>query len=372
MPRDYQKKRDRDNSAVKERSRQGRDIGKGYPKHGNLKRRRLCERSLQDFLLTYFPAAFTLPFSMDHRRVIAAMEDCGLAGGLFALAMPRGSGKTTLAERFALWCLLYGHRRFVALVSATEAAAGKLLAHIKRELLDNDLLAEDFRGVCYPIRRLENNGRRCVGQLFNGERTSIVWGKTQLTFPTMPDSACDGLNVSGATVTVAGLTGALRGQSHTLVSGEVIRPELALLDDPQTRESAASPAQTANRAAIIVGDVLGMAGPGRKISAILPCTVIQEGDLADQFLNRALHPEWRGEKTKAIYEWPEAEPLWNEYLRLRRGAAIGWGHRRGHRVLSDKPGGHGPRRRGRLAGEIQRGRIERRTAHGQPAPRPGA
>ena len=69
--------------------------------------------------------------------------------------------------------------------------------------------------------------------------------------PTLPDAACDGRNVSGSTVTVAGVTGALRGQSQTLATGEVIRPELVILDDPQTRESAMSPSQSAERVAII-------------------------------------------------------------------------------------------------------------------------
>ena len=192
-----------------------------------------------------------------------------------------------------------------------------MLDNLKTELQFNDLLAADFRQVCYPIRCLEGNARRCIGQLFNDRQTRIDWSAKRLTLPTMPDTACDGRNVSGATVTVAGLTGALRGQSHTLATGEVIRPELVILDDPQTRESAMSPSQSAERVAIVEGDVLGMAGPGRRIAALLPCTVIRAGDMADTLLDRQQHPRWQGERCKLLYATPSDEMLWQKYAQVR-------------------------------------------------------
>ncbi len=317
MPSHYQAKLDADNAANLQRSRNARDIAADYPPPGDLERRAACERDFRRFCEAYFPAAFSLPWSDDHLRVIGRIQSAVLDGGLFALAMPRGAGKTTLCERAALWALLYGHRRFVCLVGATEAAAEVTLEHLKTELAFNDALGADFRQACYPIRRLENNARKCIGQLFNGEQTRITWAAKRLTFPTMPDCACGGRNVSGSTVTVAGLTGALRGQSHALVSGQIIRPELVILDDPQTRESANSPSQCAERVAIVRGDVLGMAGPGRKIAAMMPCTVIREGDLADQLLDRQRNPQWQGERTKAVYAWPTHEKPWDTYRKLR-------------------------------------------------------
>lgn len=317
MPSDYRAKLNADNATNLRRSRIGRDIAADYPPPGDLARRAACERDFRRFCEIYFPAAFSLPWSDDHLRVIGRIQSAVLGGGLFALAMPRGSGKTTLCERAALWALLYGHRQFVCLIGATEAAAEVTLEHLKTELAFNDALAADFRQVCYPIRRLENNARKCIGQLFDGQQTRITWAAKRLTFPTMPDRACDGRNVSGSTVTVAGLTGALRGQSHGLANGEIIRPELVILDDPQTRESANSPSQCAERVAIVTGDVLGMAGPGRKIAAMMPCTVIREGDLADQLLDRERNPQWQGERTKAVYTWPKREKPWETYRKLR-------------------------------------------------------
>jgi hypothetical protein len=304
------KVRERDRNAAA--SAQDRDIAAGWPGSGNRRRRARCRLSLKAFLLAYFPAAFTLPFCPDHLRVIAKLETAILRGGLFAVAMPRGSGKTTIVSRAVLWALLYGHRRFACLVGATDAAARSLLATIKSELVFNDLLAQDFPEVCYPIRCLKNNARLCTGQLWEGEQTLITWAADRVVFPTIPKS-----KVCGSCLTVAGLTGALRGQTHTLADGTVIRPSLAILDDPSTREASESKLQTAARRAIIEGDVLGMAGPGQTISAVCPCTVIAKGDLADQLLNRDTFPQWQGERTKLPYTMPSNLKLWDEYRRMR-------------------------------------------------------
>ena len=52
--------------------------------------------------------------------MIAKVEQAVLRGGLFAMAMPRGSGKTTLAETACIWAMLTGAREFVCLtVSVT-------------------------------------------------------------------------------------------------------------------------------------------------------------------------------------------------------------------------------------------------------------
>src|SRR5262245_14118999 len=272
-----------------------RDISLGWPKaaRGARQRRQACAGDLKLFLERYFPAAFPLPWSCDHPRVISSLQCANLDGGLYALAMPRGSGKTAIAVQAAVWSVLFGHRRYVVLLGATEADAGRLLRTVKGELLDNELLARDFRAVTYPIRCLEDNARRCVGQLFRGERTGIVWSAKRVILPTMPNDCFDGgRNVSGSVLAVGSLEAAVRGHFHTLPTGEILRPDLVILDDVQTRESAASTEQTNRRLETIRGDVLGLAGPGKKITAVALLTVIQEGDLADTLLDRQRSPAW--------------------------------------------------------------------------------
>jgi hypothetical protein len=99
--------------------------------------------------------------------------------------------------------------------------------------------------------------------------------------------------------------------------GQTVRPSLVVLDDPQTDESARSLSQCATRERILAGAVLGLAGPGKKISGIMPCTVIRPGDMADNILDRDKHPEWNGERTKMVYRFPANERLWGKYAEVR-------------------------------------------------------
>src|SRR5690349_10730593 len=104
MPRkDQNAKREANNAYGLAVSREGRDITAGYPEPGNLARREACEKDFRLFCETYFPSACRLKWSKDHLEVIARMEEVILRGGLFALAMPRGSGKSTLSTRACLW-----------------------------------------------------------------------------------------------------------------------------------------------------------------------------------------------------------------------------------------------------------------------------
>ena len=99
--------------------------------------------------------------------------------------------------------------------------------------------------------------------------------------------------------------------------GRTVRPSLVVLDDPQTDESARSLSQCATRESILAGAVLGLAGPAKKISGIMPCTVIRPGDMADNILSRDKHPEWNGERTKMVYSFPTNEKLWAKYAEVR-------------------------------------------------------
>src|SRR5262252_135142 len=249
------------------------------PAVGNRKQRERVVASLERFLKVCFPWAFYLKWSADHLRAIDKIERAIREGGLFALAMPRASGKTTIVERAALWAMLTGLRQFVCLIGATEKHCERILKNLMTELQLNDLLFDLFPEVCYPIRMLENEPRRCKGQKCRGVNTSIVWTASELVLPTLPDTLAGPGN--GAVVSVRGITGAIRGQSFTTPGGRILRPSFVLIDDPLTREAAESESQCATREAIVAGDILGMAGPDVRISAVMPCTVIRKGDMAD-------------------------------------------------------------------------------------------
>ena len=289
----------------------GRDIG-DLPAVGDPERKTRAAYDFRCFCDSYFPRTFYLPWAPDHLRVIAKIERAVLHGGLFAMAMPRGGGKTTICECACIWAILYGHREFVCLIGSDEAHAMDMLDSIKMELEGNELLLQDFPEAIYPIQCLEGIANRCAGQLYHGKRTHISWTAREIVLPTMPES-----KASGAIIQVAGITGRVRGMKYKRTDGRTVRPSLVVIDDPQTDESARSLTQCAARESILAGAILGLAGPGQKISGIMPCTVIRAGDMADNILNRDKHPEWNGERTKMVYAWPTATTLWAEYARLR-------------------------------------------------------
>jgi energy-coupling factor transporter ATP-binding protein EcfA2 len=296
----------REVSAAK--SAAGRDIG-AIPPIENYKRRRKAEGSLRAFCETYFEHKFTLAWSDDHLKVIEKLEQVITNSDMLAIAMPRGSGKTTLAaETGGIWAKLTGAHSFTFLIGSTADAAVRLLANIKAEFMFNDLLAADFPEVCYPIRSLQGEARRCSGQTYQGKKTGISWSQNELILPTIPGS-----NASGSLIRTAGIEGNIRGAVYTTMDGRSVRPTLAIIDDPQTDDSAKSPSQCASRLATLNGAILGLAGPGKTCGAIVPCTVIRSDDLADQLLDRERNPLWRGERTRLLYGMPENEELWDQY-----------------------------------------------------------
>jgi predicted RecA/RadA family phage recombinase len=206
-----------------------------------------------------------------------------------------------------------------------------VIGKIEEAVLDgNDLVAEDFPEVCQPIRRLDGIANRCSGQLYQGERTRIGWTAKDVVLPTLnrvgwgDDEQLrhfvrpNGYSLaSGAIIKVAGITGRIRRMKFKRGDGQTVRPSLVVIDDPQTDESARSLSQCATRESILAGAVLGLAGPGKKISGIMPCTVIRPGDMADNILDRDKHPEWNGQRTKMVYSFPANEKLWQKYAELR-------------------------------------------------------
>lgn len=301
--------RQRARSAAYQRSasRQLREIGP-LPPVQDPARRAACERDLQRYLKTYHPRAFPLDWSPAHLVLLKRAQLVITIGALFALAMARGTGKTTCCRHAVQWAINYGYARFPYLIGATDEKGEESLDVIRDDYETNPLLLADFPEICYPLHKLEGVHNKASGQILNGVPTRIKFRRRTLILPTVEGSAA-----SGAILKTGGLLSSVRGANHKLPDGEIIRPDLILLDDPQTRESAESPQQSATRIRIVTADVLGMAGPTGKIAALMPCTVIAPGDLADTVLDPEKHPEWRPLRTSMLVSFPERLDLWEEY-----------------------------------------------------------
>lgn len=342
---DYERRKERARKRESDMSAKGRDIGPlpEVPPRGLIVKE-ACRLSLRRFLEFFLPAIFRLKWSDDHLEAIATLEDVILKGGQFAFAMPRGNGKSSLSLGAVVWAMVYGHRRFLVPVCATGPKAEQFLESIKTIIETNTRLAKVFPEVCYPISRLEGINNRTGGQVLAGERTRIKWTGKRLILPTVPGSPA-----SGVIVHAAGLLGSVRGLSQAApeaddaadadewwddtsdidaafepepTEGGMVRPDCTILDDPQTDDSARNPAQTNKRIEIVDKAILNLAGPDRKIAAVMPCTVIQPDDMADQLLDRARNPEWRGRRTRLLTTMPDEETLklWRKYREVRENS----------------------------------------------------
>ncbi len=317
-------------AAVKERARarnlrlsaEGRDIAP-IPPVADPERRAEARNSLRVHCEVYHPDVFYLEWSDDHLTVIARIEECVFKGGFFAMAMPRGDGKTSMCETAIEWATLHGHKRFPGLIGVEATAAQEMLESCKSELENNDLLYADFPEVVHPVRCLEGIPNRCKGQICLGARTQIKWTARYIVLPTLPADVLQELGVGdwhgcGAIIQTTGLLGRVRGMKHKRPDGRSARPDFLVVDDPQTDATARSIQQCKDRIEVLQA-ISKMGGPDQKLCAVMPCTVIKPGDMADQILDRKLHPEWRGERMKMVYSFPDREDLWLEdYAELYR------------------------------------------------------
>ena len=293
----------------------GQDIAP-IPPIANPERRQAAAKSLRVFCETYFRDAFYLDWSPDQLRYIAELEKIANKGGRITIAMPRGSGKSTLSRCAMLWAILTGRRHYGVLIAATGPKARSELAKIKTACETNADLVADFPEALYPVKKLDRITQRQKGQTYLGKHTRLSWLSDKLVFPVIPGS-----KASGAIICAAGLQGGdIRGQSHELSNGKIQRPDFAIADDPQTRKSAVSDLQCERREQLLNSDVMGMPGPKTKLSIVCTVTVIRRGDLADRLLDRKKNPQWNGIRMKMLNSLPTRLDLWAEYTELRRNA----------------------------------------------------
>lgn len=298
----------------------GREIGP-VPDIADVERRRACMKDLALFCKTYNPAAFRFSWSQTQIRGLRRMEDAILNGGLYAFSWRRGGGKTSVCRMAVVWGAAYGHLRYPVIIGATDPMARKNMDGIQKVMRFSRAFIEDFPEIAFPIGKLNGIPQKANGQLVDGRPTLMEWSDSVIVLPTVPVPAnwpadwprrSDGMApTSGSMIASTGLTGAgIRGLLITTDTGEFIRPDFVLLDDPQTRESSQSPTQNIEREQLISADVLGLAGPGEKFAAVMPCTPITPGDMVDGFLDVEKYPQWRGERSGMLSDLPKNLHAW--------------------------------------------------------------
>lgn len=277
------------------------------PAVANPQRRAACENEFVLWKSTYFPHIFYL--TPAQYQMVRSMEDQRLVlyGGQKADAQPRGSGKTTEGWLLGLWSIMNGHRWHFFIIRGSDSDAEEGIDDVKRELETNDLLCEDYPEVCIPIRLLEGQASRANSQTVNGQRTRIRYRTDSIILPTVAGSRASGRVISSS--------------GYSKVRGWKIgghRPDFVLMDELESDKSVRSQTMTEDIEHIISADVSCLGGPGKKIASLLRGTVIKRNCIIHRYTDREQHPEWQGNRQRALIYWPERMDLWNTYQEMLR------------------------------------------------------
>lgn len=270
----------------------------------NPQRRQAALADPQTFIKTYFAERFYMNHASHHVEMINAICHVAHFGGDQAISAPRGEGKTTVATVMMIYAILKQWVRFPVIIAQTGPHAERIFKDIKHQFENNELLGDDFPEIADPVKALEGAPQRGNMQRHNGKLTRIAWKKSTLTFPDI-----DGSPYGGVSLAYFGLDAAIRG---LIING--MRPDFVLIDDPETRESAASPHQIAIRAQSIDRDIAGLAGPQKRIARVMLCTIQNRYCLAYQYTNPKAKSSWSGKRFRMLDEFPENTSMWEEYI----------------------------------------------------------
>lgn len=323
----------------------------------NPRRRKRALADHRVFLREYFPDTFRQSWNPNREQIVEAIFDAVRYGADQAIAAPRGEGKSTITRCLTIYCVLAGLVRFPLLCAANGQFAEQMLDEIKSKLVHSRNLVADFPELL-PCAELDRVPARAANQQIAGHHTNAEWLKNQIIFPSVPDLFCpkcgtyttefepgrqwyycqkmvretDGRRVSwrdagcgrrfkfrgffpfsGAVIATRGLNSPIRG-----VNVRDQRPDIVIIDDPETRESADSPLQTRNRERVIESDIGGLAGPDSKVSRLILCTTQNRHSLAWRFTDREEKPAFNGIRQRLLATEPERVDMWVEYVEQRR------------------------------------------------------
>lgn len=262
-------------------------------------RRAVCRLDAYEFGRRYFPHFdWDNPFLREYMGDLqaAVLVDAQLDFKK-AIAAPRGIGKTTAALIVVLWACLYGHVRFVAILSGAQKEAINRLDTVQNWVLSNDLLAEDFPELCDPVRAVDGDPRRA-------KMGGFTWSLEESEF------------ANGVLIMAGGLQGPVRGLNR-----RSDRPDFVLLDDVEDEDTVKSPKESDALQNRIINEVLGLHEKGARVVFLYLCTLITRDCLSARFTDSGQEPEWRGKRYKALIADPEDAERWSTFMDLCRGQA---------------------------------------------------
>jgi hypothetical protein len=294
-----------------------RDIEIKLP--ANVQRRIDCLNDAELFLRTYFGDTFSQPFTDDRRAMLQSIIDAARFGGDFALAAPRGEGKSKIACYGSMYLMVAGLSNFPIVIGKSQVKAQNELKTIKERLQQTPLFIADFPEIGIPFEAVGGWSSRGRMQTVGGKNTNIEIGADHLIFPTItreqlrPDwpAECEPASC-GQIMASLGVDGPIRGTNF-----RDRRPTLAILDDIENKKTSDSDAVIEANEQIIEKDVGGLGSGGRRVSRVMLCTVQNRKCIAFKYTDRKQKPSWNGQRYRKLVTPPSRMDLWDEYVQLR-------------------------------------------------------
>jgi len=202
-------------------------------------------------------------------------------GRKFAIAAPRGFGKSTLVTlAYVLYGICYAQEQFIVLLSATASQAMQFLENVKKELTDNHKLLTDFPELA-------------------GLRPS-PWTRAELETPTH------------IRLLALGAGQHIRGRKFGR-----FRPTLVIADDLENAENTFSLESREHLRDWFTRSILKVGTDGTNY--LLLGTLYHPYCLLAEYVDSNAHPEWTKRVYKAIVSWPQRADLWSQWTRLYNG-----------------------------------------------------
>lgn len=322
------------------------------PKCADKKRRQRLESDDIAWLMHYFGPKcelddpFTYEFTAQQREMIDAIRHAIKFGGDQAIAASRGEGKTTLTERLVLKAVLSGEVNYVVIFAANGTLADNSIDAMRQALSENPLLAADYPEACVPIVELEGTPQRAKTQKATGTRhdtgkkfemagLNYSWCGQELIFPNTPGSPS-----AGAIIATRGLDSAIRGLKKR---GK--RPKLAIIDDPDTEDTARSQEQADKLERRIDSSIGGLGGQRRPIARVILTTIPSRIAVSFKYTDPKQKPSFKGRRYRFLIQKPANMSLWDEYVALLKedlqrrddkGIDLDPFGRRAHQFYSDR------------------------------------
>lgn len=312
-------KRDSDRLRKQEARAQEKDIPIRVLTDEEVEWRALLEDDVFEWLRWFGQDEFSRPFTEQQREMIAAILSAMRDGGDQAIAAPRGEGKTSITEWVVMYAVLCALVRFAVIFASTGADAEEILQSIRDRFAENERLSQIYPEVCNPVSALENTAQRArtqtvsgidrvTGKTFERHPSRFKWCGREVSFPHVPGSAC-----AGAIIATRGLDAAVRGMKRGSM-----RPEVAIIDDPDTEETVNSEDQANKLEKKIDRNIAGLAGQQRRLGRVMLTTIQNKRCVSYKFTDPVQKPSFHGRRFKFLLEPPTDLAKWEHYVLLQR------------------------------------------------------